>query len=237
MNHSLLSLAVSLGVLGFTWAPAAKASDWDHRTVVTFQAPVEIPNPSVESGSMVLAPGTYVMKLADLPSNRDVVQFFDRKETHIYSTALAIPDYREQTPDHTIITFEERAAGAPQAMKEWFYPGDNFGENFVYNKPHLAPAAQTSSLGERPTLPAAAPAPEHRAEARPPARAPVTVTPAPQAPQPVVTAQITPPPAPAKPAEPVKKELPKTASDLPLIAVLGMLSLGAGTVLKKKRTS
>ena len=33
-----------------------------------------------------------------------------------------------------IISFEERAAGAPEAVRAWFYPGDNFGHEFVYPK-------------------------------------------------------------------------------------------------------
>ena len=49
-------------------------------------------------------------------------------------TALAIPDYRLQPSDKPLLQFEERASNAPEAIKAFFYPGDNYGLQFVY--PH-----------------------------------------------------------------------------------------------------
>ncbi len=94
---------------------------------MTFSAPVEIPG-------KVLPAGTYVFKLLDSTANRNIVQIFDKDETKLYATILAIPDYRMTPSDKPIIQFEERASGAPPALKAWFYPGDTFGEQFVY--PH-----------------------------------------------------------------------------------------------------
>src|SRR5436190_15014618 len=34
--------------------------------------------------------------------------------------------------EQTVITFEERPNGSPQAIKSWFYPGETTGEEFVY---------------------------------------------------------------------------------------------------------
>jgi hypothetical protein len=103
----------------------ADAGDWDEKTVFTFSGPVEIPG-------QVLDGGTYVFKLADSASDRSIVQAFSEDETHLYGTFLTVPDYHQQPSGKTIINFEERAAGDPEAVKAWFYPGDNYGHDFVY---------------------------------------------------------------------------------------------------------
>ncbi len=68
-------------------APLLHADEWDRRTIVTFRRPVEIPR-------VVLGPGTYVVKLVDSSSERNIVQFLNEKETRVFATVLAIPDYR-----------------------------------------------------------------------------------------------------------------------------------------------
>jgi hypothetical protein len=70
--------------------PTIRADDWDQRTKFTFSTPVEIPG-------RVLLPGTYVFKLADSSSNRNIVQVYDKDEKQLYGTFLAIPDYRSKT--------------------------------------------------------------------------------------------------------------------------------------------
>ena len=66
------SLVMMLGLGAFLLSTplAAKADEWNKKTTITFNQPVEIPG-------MVLAPGTYVFELMDSPSDRDVVQIFN----------------------------------------------------------------------------------------------------------------------------------------------------------------
>ena len=48
-----------------------------------------------------------------------------------------------------MITFTERPAGEPEALRAWFYPGRNWGEEFVYPKAKaiaLAKATNTPVL-------------------------------------------------------------------------------------------
>jgi len=203
-------------------APLLHADAWDRRTVVTFNQPVEIPR-------VVLGPGTYVIKLVDIASDRDVVQFLNKRENHVFATVLAIPDFEPNlVRDHSVFTFEERAANAPQALKTWFYPGDNWGEEFVYPKAEAIPTAPPpTTLAPRP-----APVEPTRLAVPPaPASAPViaqNVTPAKPEPKPpveIAQAQPAPTPAPAK-------ELPKTGSSLPLIALVGVLSIVSGAALR-----
>src|SRR5215510_7525740 len=125
---------LSLAALAFS--ASVKADEWNKKTVVTFSQPVEVP------GGVVLPAGAYVFKLLDSASNRHIVQIFNQDQTHIYATVLAIPNYRLQVTGKTVITFVERAAGEPQAIRAWFYPGDNFGQEFVYSKRRTAELAQ-----------------------------------------------------------------------------------------------
>jgi hypothetical protein len=116
--------ALCLAVLGPAFAPQARADEHDKRSVITFSESVEIPG-------RVLPAGTYVFKLLD-STDRSIVQVFDKDETTIYGTVMAIPDYRLSPAGEAAIQFEERPAGTPMAIKAWFYPGDTYGEEFVY---------------------------------------------------------------------------------------------------------
>jgi len=223
-------LCAFAGVLAL--APAAYADQWSHETRVTFSQPVEIP-------SMVLPPGTYVFKLLDSQTDRSVVQIFNEDENHLYATILAIPDYRLQPTGKTVIMFEEREAGAPSAIRAWFYPGENYGTEFVYPQPRAAALAQVTHQPV-PSMPATEKPPE-AAELR---KAPVmnqqpsgeqtAPEPAP-APQPQPQAATPPPQEQAAMSPP---QLPQTASDLPLIGLMGLLSLAlAGSLRLIRRGS
>ncbi len=82
----------------------------------------------------MLPAGTYVFKIVDSKSDRHIVQIFSADEKTVYATILAIPNYRLKVTGKTVITFRERPAGEPQALRAWFYPGRNWGEEFVYPK-------------------------------------------------------------------------------------------------------
>lgn len=208
---------------------SARADEWNKKTVVTFSGPVELPG-------IVLPAGTYVFKLLDSQSNRHIVQVFNEEETKIYTTILAIPNYRLAPTGETVIRFAERPRGTPEAMRAWFYPGDNFGQEFVYPKTRAislaaevkapvlaAPLTPETPKEEMVTAPVEAVAPPAE-EA--PAAAPVEAKPA--APEAA--------PAPAAVEEPAPQaapELPKTASSIPLVALLGATALLFALVLKR----
>jgi hypothetical protein len=118
---------LSIATLGLGLAQRAAADLSDKKTVVTFSAPVEIPG-------KVLTPGTYVLKLLDSSSDRNIVEVYDKDEKKLDATILAVPDYRLKPSDKPLIRFEERPSNTPEAIKAWFYPGDNYGVEFVY--PH-----------------------------------------------------------------------------------------------------
>ena len=111
---------VCTGVIALWITPKAHADAWDKKTIVTINAPVEIPG-------RVLLPGTYVFKLLNSSSNRNIVQIYDKDEKQLQATLLAVPDYRVMPADKPLIRFEERPSNTTEAIKAWFYPSENTG--------------------------------------------------------------------------------------------------------------
>jgi hypothetical protein len=220
-----------VALMGAALAPGARADDWNRKTVVTFSGPVEIPGVHL-TGWAVLPAGTYVFKILNSQSDRHIVQIFSQDEKTVYATILAIPNYRLKATDKTVITFRERPAGEPEALRAWFYPGRNWGEEFVYPK---AKAIELAKSTNTPVLFMPAEIPVEVAEPIKTADEPVAVQ---LKEAPIMAIQpsgeevqlsevVTPPPAPAPVADAsADRTLPATASPLPLIALLGLLALG-----------
>src|ERR1700694_3912333 len=115
-----ISTVFCMALLGAMFSPSAKADDHDKKTTVTFSGPVEIP-PVYITGMRVLPAGTYVFKLMNSSSNRHIVQIFNKEQTRIYATILAIPNYRLVPKNKTVITFNEGVRGAPEDIRAVCY--------------------------------------------------------------------------------------------------------------------
>jgi len=222
-----IARAFGITLVAVLCASAASAQPSSKKTTVTFNAPVEIPG----VGAQVLPAGIYVFRLLDSQSDRNIVQVFNKDESHIYATILAIPNFRLRATDKTVMTFQERAAGDPQAIRAWFYPGDNWGQEFVYPK---SKALALAKLTNAPVLyipDEIAPnivAPVKTADDAPvvalrqvPLRA---VTPAGQD---VAIAEV------VTPAPQQVARLPRTASNVPFIGLIGLLFITTAVSLKK----
>jgi len=142
-------------LIGSTMTPAM-ADEWNKETRLEIDEPLEIPG-------RVLSPGTYIFKLLDSNSGQNVVEVFSEDSSgnqKFVTTIFAISAYKMETPDKPIIGLEERAAGSPKAIRSWFYPGDNFGREFVYPKvDHMEVSANPAPPPEPAPTPAVAPAP------------------------------------------------------------------------------
>ena len=213
-------------------ATVSLADEWNRKIVFTFPNAVSIPAVH-QPGWGVLPPGTYVFKIMDSQSNRHIVQIFNKEENQIYATILAIPNTRLTPTDDVVLTFRETPAGQPLALRAMFYPGRTWGEEFVYPKVR---ATQLAKRASEPVL--SMPEVLEKEEAKPEApqviaeleRTPVTaIQPSGQEVQ--TDEVVTPPPVVVAKNEP-PKTLPDTASPLPLLALLGLTSLGAGLGLR-----
>lgn len=128
MYRKMFTGMIGLMLLGSFFVPKSRASELDKKTIVTVDGPIQVPG-------RVLPAGTYVFKLAltDL-SDQTLISIFNADETQLITTIQGIPDYRVQAADRTIFQLEERPSGQPEALKAWFYPGDNSGVEFKYPK-------------------------------------------------------------------------------------------------------
>jgi hypothetical protein len=224
-----IATGLSLTILFLLAMPKAKADDMNRMTVFTFSGPIEVPG----NGAQILPAGTYLFKVLSSDSNRHMVQIMSPDQSHVYTTILAIPNYRMITTDKTVITFSERPAGEPEALKAWFFPDHQWGEQFVYERskaiqlaketnepvlstPAVLVAAPVEALAAAP-VEAVTPAGETVDTAVVVTPAPVVETPAPE------VAEVAP--------APVIAALPKTASYLPLIGLAGLLMLGGSFAL------
>ena len=238
------TIGFCIALLGATFSPSVQADAFDRKTVVTFSGPVEIPPVNLK-GYKVLPAGTYVFKILDSQSNRHIVQIFSEDEKTVYATVLAIPNYRLKATDKTVITFSERPAGQPEALRAWFYPGRNWGEEFVYPKAKAVEIAKATNQVvlftpddieqevEEPIKSAAEPRVVQLKKAPVMAVKPTgeqvelaqVVTPPPPA-------ELTPSPAPVQMAQNRPETLPDTGSPLPLMGLLGLLALGGAAVVR-----
>lgn len=231
-----------VALLGATFSSTAKADDWNNKTTVTFNVPVEIPGVHLK-GWGVLPAGTYVFKLVDSNSDRNIVQISNRDETIVYATILAIPNYRLKATNKTVMTFNEGIRGRPEAIRAWFYPGANWGQEFVYPKAkamELAKVTKVPVLAATVELPVEVEKPEEPAVVAQLQQAPIiAVKPTGEE---VAVAEViqAPPPQEAAAAPAVEQAppaeqaptLPATSSLLPLIALFGFLALGGALVLR-----
>lgn len=215
-----LGTLLCLAVLCVIAAPTATADDWNRETIVTFSGPVEVPG----VGEHILPAGTYVFKIMDSEADRHIVQIFSQDKTHVLTTILAIPNYRLKVTGKTVITFRERPEGQPEALRAWFYPGHAWGEEFVYPK---SKALELAKVVNEPVLTT----PAEIATVEDLKTAPIEAVRPTGEPVPVAEVVQAPPVEEAKMVEP--ETLPHTASYLPLLALVGLLSLCAGGVLTK----
>jgi LPXTG-motif cell wall-anchored protein len=220
--------------IGVALLPSLQADEWDKKTIMTVNEPLEVPSCCTPSHTVILQPGEYVMVLKDSLSDRHIVMIFDKDQKHLITTTVAIPNYRLEPTGKTVFKYWEVPAGQPTALRAWFYPGDNFGQEFAYPKQE---AAQIAAYAKAPVPAVAADttAPEDLTTApivdidesgqtnelaqTMPMAATEKAAPAAevQAPEPVM--------------QPAPEALPHTASAMPLLGLAGLVSLALFAVL------
>jgi hypothetical protein len=228
-------LAAFAGCISVALLPSLQADQWDKKTTLTVNETIQMPSCCTPDHTVTLQPGEYVMVLVDSLSDRHIVRVFDKDQLHVITTVLAIPNYRLQPTGKTVFQYWEVPAGQPRELRAWFYPGDNFGQEFVY---HKQTAVQIATFDKAPV-----PAIEVDTKVEEDLKtAPLVVVdesgktselalakpaPAPQ-PEPVQTAAAI---APTPVVEP-EQTLPHTASTMPLLGLIGILSLATFASLR-----
>jgi hypothetical protein len=122
---SVVLIAICAAVLLLLLSEVAKGDENNKETKITFNGPVEVPG-------HVLPAGTYDFSLVRSASDRDIVEIRSNDGMHLLAIVMTDPVQNSEPSNHTKITFERRGASQPEAIKDWFYPGDDTGRQFIY---------------------------------------------------------------------------------------------------------
>lgn len=119
--------AASLAVLALAMTPAF-GDNQDKMTEVTISQPVQAP------GGVVLQPGTYMFILNLSATDHNMVEIKSQNGKHLYAMVFTTRAARTNRTGKTVLNFYEMPAGQPEALRQWFWPGDYDGQEFLY--PH-----------------------------------------------------------------------------------------------------
>ncbi|MBI5445853.1 MAG: hypothetical protein HY900_32135 [Deltaproteobacteria bacterium] len=220
---SLLFVGAFATFLGIASAPAAFAQSELQQSTFTLTEPLDV-------GTATLQPGTYLIKVVLIDSNRDMLQVTDMAGTKVFTTVLSRPHPilpGEIMPESRYVTWAT-PAGQPKALRTWYPRDRSTGHDIVYPK---ARAMELAAAAKEPVIayPDAVTVTEYKSAPL------IMVTPEREVkPYEAVAVQAPPKAAPvavvaeARPSE----QLPETASRIPLFAAMGLLSLGAAFGLR-----
>jgi hypothetical protein len=174
----------------------------------------------------LLAPGNHLWRLLDSQSNRHIVQISDQTTQRVEAVILAIPRYRELISAENEVDFWETPVGYAKAVRTWFLPGDNSGQEFPYSKKVVFSLGQllTPPMADPNQVEPAAPPPPRSFPVKPQEAEDKVSTQWPEGSWAVITDG---PPASPKPAThrdgiwDTLKHLPLTATIAPLIGLIG----------------
>jgi hypothetical protein len=229
-------LMLAMLTLGIGTAHAQPA---DYRTYFTFSAPVTLPG-------ITLPAGKYLFRLADPDTSRKVINILNADGTKSLAMLHTIPNQMAEAPKDAEIRFMETSAKVPPPVKSWWYPGKSIGYEFIYprkqalelakgsTEPVLTTARDESNLAtadlsrvDGQGVPAEVKVEENPAPARVTGRAQqgeiasgASSSQPSRDPRADETARST-----------ARTELPRTASSLPSVTLLGALALALGVAL------
>jgi hypothetical protein len=106
-------------------APAARASENNQMTQLTFNQPVQIPG-------AVLPAGTYWFVVPDRVEEHDTVIVYNADRSDVLAVMETRPTTRPTPTDATELTLAEQSRATPDALVSWFYPGRTTGHDFIY---------------------------------------------------------------------------------------------------------
>jgi LPXTG-motif cell wall-anchored protein len=221
MTRTIRAVAVAAAVL-LPLTRAANAQYERRKSTLAIADRVEIPG-------AILEPGNYVVRVADVQANRNVVVFESMDGTTTFATVLTTPHELAHRQSDAEFLFYPMPAGQPRVLRTWFAPEDKYGQDFVY-PPERAAELRNITKEEIPVATAemSPPAPQ---PAAPPA--PVASAPEPPAPAPIPADTTIASNAP--PSGTDSDSLPQTASPYPFVAALGFAALASAFVASRRR--
>jgi hypothetical protein len=211
-----------------------------------------------EVGGTILQPGTYLIRVVAPQADRNKVQITSVDRQTIYATLLTIPhqlEPNEKRSDSMFVYFPA-GEGRPRALRTWFAPdpASGGGHDIVYEESR---ARQLARLAQAPVVSyhdeqmadlnvvtpedTTAPYVYEPAPVITPAPAVVETTEVTTAPAPALVEPEPVPMASAAPAETLDTDttpaMPETASRIPMVALLGLISLVGAVAIRFVRSA
>jgi hypothetical protein len=194
-----------------------------------------------EVGGTILEPGIYVIRVVPNLGSRAFVQVMDEHQERVLATVLSVPHPLEpgEKLENTKYVFLPATGEHPRLLRSWFAPGSSSGggHDFVHTERATAPQTLVAraepvdpieeelNLAEAPRVTEAQTDVTIIADAdRFDEREPITGQQAVNDPRPSMTGGDS-------------LELPRTAGRAPVLAVLGLLLIGAATGIRSLRST
>jgi len=253
---SLVTVALILTAI-ILGPSSAKADEFNLKTFITVNQPIQVP------GAVLQPNVKYVFRRLDSNAGTNhVVRVLNEDQSQVISTFFAASAWRLEPEGDTVMTFYETASGFPKPVKTWYYPGRLDGFEFLYSKDEKAQIAAHMGGGAATVQTARDTEPEsfvtepsaEQTVTEQPAVAETVQQPAQEEVTKSDTAAAVEREKPAEPAidesaapvedhadmdtasdteQPTERELPETAGELSLLALVGMAGLGLRTALKR----
>lgn len=219
-------------LLGLGLATTASGQASDEQTFFTVTEPLDV-------GGTILEPGDYQIMVLPLSGNRNTLRIMSPDGSKVFATVLSIPHVSGPTSVQNTdsrFVYYPASADSPKALRTWF-AGDTLADNghdIAYTKER---AMELAALASEPVVAVSeqVPASEHES-------VPLVLVNPNREMEPIVVAEQRPMPertAPVRQAEnrADAQRLPQTASDLPLLAALGLAfvvaGLGVGVIARR----
>jgi hypothetical protein len=135
---SKLVTFLTLAVLTLSIGGRAEAQPADYRTYFTFSAPVTLPGTTLPAGK-------YIFRLADPNGSRKVINVLSGDGKRSLAMLHTIPNQASRPPKDAEIRFMETSAQVPPPVKTWWYAGKSIGYEFIYPRKQALQLAKSTS--------------------------------------------------------------------------------------------
>ena len=137
LSKKLITTAFAAAIVTtMSAAPADAQGNFNRRTEFTFNQAVEVPGAT-------LPPGTYIFRIMQSESTRHVMEITAKDSTNKnYGHFITVSVERPKPAEKAELRFLETPAGQPAGVRTWWYPGERTGREFVY------PRAQATKLAK-----------------------------------------------------------------------------------------
>jgi hypothetical protein len=226
-------------------ATSAAAQTIDKKVYFTFSGPVEIPGATLPAGK-------YLFHLADPDSGRQVLQVQSADGKKVYGMFFSMPAQRPTAPDEAEVRFMETASGSPAVISTLWYAGERSGRELIYPRAQALRIAKATNAAVLTTKTSSTKAEDVKigglTRVSPSgqdtefAESSATNEPAgrlqrdtPVAETPVATSGQS--PAPVGRTTPARSTLPQTASNTPMLLMLGLGFFAATLAVRLSRAA